>query len=121
MKTIALAGIKSPILHFIVLGTIAFLLYTHLKPADRETIRITTQTIDALIQQQESITQLAVTPERRQSIIEGHIEDEILLRKAYKRGFDKSDFRVRKRILNIMRTSLTEVTPEPSVAQLRAF
>jgi hypothetical protein len=28
---------------------------------------------------------------------------------------------VRKRILNIMRTSLSEVIPEPSVAQLRVF
>ncbi|CAB5090124.1 hypothetical protein D3OALGA1CA_853 [Olavius algarvensis associated proteobacterium Delta 3] len=113
--------LKSPILHFILLGLIAFSVYTHLNPPDRETIRITTQTIDALVQQRESIAQKAITPETRQSIIEGHIEDEVLLREAYKRGFDKNDYRVRKRILNIMRTSLTEVIPEPSVAQLRAF
>ena len=113
--------LKSPILHFILLGLIAFSAYTYLKPPDRETIHITTQTIDALVQQRESISQKAITPETRQSIIEGHIEDEVLLREAYKRGFDKNDYRVRKRILNIMRTSLTEVIPEPSMAQLRAF
>ena len=121
MKTIAVTALKSPILHFILLGIFAFVAYNHLKPPDRETIRITTQTIDALIQQRESIAQNSTTPEERQIIIEGHIEDEILLREAYKRGFDKNDYRVRKRILNIMRTSLSEVIPEPSVAQLRAF
>lgn len=113
--------VKSPVLLFILLGAAVFIVYTKLRPPDRESIRITTQTIDALVQQQESITQNPVTPEARQSIIEGYIEDEVLLREAYKRGFDKNDFRVRKRLLNVMRTSLTEVIPEPSVAQLRAF
>ena len=121
MKAMVTSVLKSPILHFVLLGAVAFVAYTHLKPADRETIRITTQTIDALIQQQQSITQNPVNPEERQTLIEGHIENEILLREAYKRGFDKNDYRVRKRILNIMRTSLSEVIPEPSVAQLRAF
>lgn len=121
MKTSARSAIKSPILHFVFLGIVAFFAYAHLKPADRETITVTTQTIDALIQQRESITQDTTTPEERQNLIEGHIEDEILLREAYNRGFDKNDYRVRKRILNIMRTSLSEVIPEPSVAQLRAF
>jgi hypothetical protein len=113
--------LKSPILHFILLGAVTFSAYTHLKPKDRETIHITTQTIDALIQQRESISQTPVTPEGREVIVQGHIEDEILLREAYKRGFDRNDYRVRKRLLNIMRTSLSEIIPEPSAAQLRAY
>ena len=121
MKPIFLVILKSPILHFIFLGVVAFVAYENLKPTNQETIQITTQTIDALVQQRESIAQTSTTPEERQMIIEGHIEDEILLREAYKRGFDKNDYRVRKRILNIMRTSLSEVIPEPSVNQLRAF
>ena len=121
IKNTILSFLKSPILHFVILGVIAFLAYEHLKPTNRETLRITTQTIDALIQQRESIVPNPVTPEERQQIIEGHIEDEVLLREAYKRGFDKNDYRVRKRLLNVMRSSLTEVIPEPSVAQLRAY
>jgi hypothetical protein len=121
MRAIVTPVLKSPILHFIILGVIAFILYEKFKLPDRETIRITAQTIDALMQQRESITRNPVTAEERKSIIEGHIEDEILLREAYKSGFDKNDYRVRKRILNIMRSSLSEVIPEPSVAQLRAF
>ena len=104
-----------------ILGVLIYAAYDHFKPPDREIIRVTTQTIDALVQQQESITQHPVTPEQRQSIVEGYIEDEVLLREAYKRDFDKNDYRVRKQLLNLMRSSLSEVIPEPSVSQLRAF
>jgi len=113
--------VKSPILHFIIMGVVAYLLYILFKPQTTETIYVTTQTIDALIQQQESITQNPMTEEEKQILIAGHIEDEILLREAYKRGLNENDYRVRKRLLNMIRSSLVEVIPEPSVAQLRTF
>ena len=121
MKNFLSSLYKSPILHFILLGTVLIVAYSNLKPPGRESIYITTQTIDALVQQQESITQHPVTPEQRQMIIENHIEEEVLLREAYKRGFDKNDYRVRKRLLNVMRTSLSEVIAKPTAAQLRTF
>ncbi len=121
MKSVQMPVIKSPILHFILLGILLFGAYTQLRPPERDTIHITTQTIDALVQQRESISQIPITPEERQSLIDGHIEDEVLLREAYQRGFDKNDFRVRKRLLQIMRASLSEVIPEPTAAQLRAY
>ena len=121
MKITVTSMLKSPILHFFVLGSVAFVAYTQLKPLDRETIKVTAQTIDALVQQRESITQNPLTSEERKELIQGHIEDEILLREAYKRGFDKNDFRVRKRLLRLMRSSLSDVIPEPSVTQLRAY
>jgi len=113
--------IKSPILHFLILGIIAFILYENLKPVDRETIKITSQTIDALIQQEEDIRLNPLSEDEKQELIEGHIEDEILLREAFKREMDKNDYRVQKRLLNMMRASLSEVVPEPSVAQLKVF
>jgi hypothetical protein len=121
MRKLLASVVKSPYLHFVFLGVMAFILYVHLKPPNREIIQITSQTIDALVQQRESITQNPVTAEERLLIIEGHVEDEVLLREAYKRDFDKNDYRVRKRILNIMRNSLSDVIPEPSVAQLRSY
>jgi len=121
MRKSIIAILKSPILHFLILGIIVFILYDRLKPEDRETINITSQTIDALIQQQEEIRQYPLTEKEKQTLIEGHIKDEILLREAFRRGMDKNDYRVRKRLLNMMRSSLTEVVPEPSVAQLKAY
>lgn len=116
-----LSIIKSPILHFLILGLAAFFLYEKFRPVDRDVINITTQTIDALVQQRENIDRNPVTPELREQIIKGHIDDEVLLREAQKRGFDNNDYRVRKRLLRVMRSSLTEVVPEPSIAQLRAY
>ena len=120
-KHIFLYILESPILHFIVIGVIAYGLYTRLKPPTLDTIHVTTQTLEALIQQQESITQNPLTDEQKQTLIEGYIEDEILLREAYKRGIHKNDYRVRKRLLTVMRASLSDEIPEPSVAQLRVF
>ena len=97
MKKIAVSVLKSPILHFILLGVVAFIAYTYLKTLDRETIRITNQTIAALVQQREPITQNPVASEEREVIIAGHIEDEALLREAYKRGFDKNDYHIQNR------------------------
>ncbi len=74
MRNIVFSVLKSPSLHFIVLGVIAFSLYSNLKPQDRETIHVTTQTMDALVQQRESITQSPITPEERWILIEGHID-----------------------------------------------
>lgn len=73
MKKIAVSVLKSPILHFILLGVVAFIAYTYLKPLDRETVRTTTQTIDALVQQRESITQNPVASEEREVIIAEYI------------------------------------------------
>ena len=115
------AILQSPVLHFLVLGLVAYIIYSNFKPGTRETITITSQTIDALIQQRESISQIAVDEEEKQSIINGFIEDEILIREANKSGQVESDGRLRRRILQIMRSSLTEVVTEPSVSQLQAF
>lgn len=121
MKLFIASVLKHPILHFLLLGAVAFMAYSHFKPAGRATITVTTQTIDALVQQRESISRNPIAPADRQALIEGYIEDEILLREAYRRGFDKNDYRVHKRILSIMRSSLSDVIPEPSTPQLRAF
>lgn len=113
--------IRSPALQFLVLGTIGYFLYVRLQPDEMETLHVTSQTINALVQQTQSISQSPVSEELRKELIESHIEEEVLIREAYKRGFDKNDFRIRRRVLALMRSSLSEVIPEPSVEQLRTF
>ena len=120
-KYIIFSLLESPLLHFIIIGVMAYGLYTRLKPPTLDTIQVTPQTLEALIQQQENITQNPLTYEQKQALLKGHIEDEILLREAYKRGIHYNDYRVRKRLLSVMRASLLDAIPEPSVAQLREF
>lgn len=113
--------LQSPILHFILVGIFLFFLYEQLKPQNREVINITSQTIDALVQQQAELQQLPVSEEQREQLVRSHIEDEVLLKVAYDQGLDKNDFRVRKRILSLVRSSLTEVVPEPTYSQMQAY
>ena len=113
--------LKSPIFHFLVLGAVLFFVYRALKPSGKESIVVTQQTVDALVQSQQELIQAELSAEDVEELIQGHIEDEILLREAYKRGVDKNDGRVRRRILQIMRSSLTEAVPDPSMAQLQVF
>ena len=113
--------LQSPIIHFLIIGTILFFIYEELKPQKKEVITVTSQTIDALVQQQTELQQLPVSEKQREQLIQSHIEDEVLLKVAYDQGFDKNDFRVRKRVLSLVRSSLTEVVPEPTYAQLQAY
>jgi hypothetical protein len=62
-----------------------------------------------------------ITDEERQAMIDSHIEDEVLMREALRRGLEKKDSRVRKRLLTVMRSTLDEQVPEPTRAELQAY
>ena len=113
--------VLSPVLHFVLLGLLLYGLYEMTIPDNRETILLTNQTIEALVKQEQNISPGPLAEARKQELIENYIDEEVLIREAYKRGLDKNDYRVRQRIVYIMRNSLSEVIPEPSNAQLRAY
>ncbi len=113
--------IRSPLLHFLALGIILFLLYDSIKPNPLEEITISSETINAVIQQQADLQRGPVSEEQRDQLILGLVEDEVLLRVGYNRGVDKNDFRVRNRMLNLVRSSLTEIAANPTYSELKAF
>lgn len=45
MKSLMASTLKSPLLHFVVLGVVAYFLYTGLRPSGLETIHGTTQDV----------------------------------------------------------------------------
>ena len=112
---------RSPILLFLFLGIVAWLVYMLLRPAPNETIIVSSQTIDALVRQQEELSQYPLDQDEIDLLIESYIEDEILINEAFKRGLVKNDYRIRKRITSMMRSSLTDNYPEPSQIQLMQF
>lgn len=115
------ALLNNSLVHFAFIGVLLYLIYSELIPADQETILIDQSTIDALIKADQEVTQMELTSERKRNLIENYIDEEVLLREAYSRELHKSDYRVRKRLLGLMRSSLAETIPEPSIAQLRAY
>ena len=117
MKTL----LNNALLHFVVIGVLLFFAYTYFLPVSQETIVVNQQTLDALIKADQELAQMELTEERKQSLIENFIDEEVLLREAYSRELYKNDYRVRKRLLALMRSSITDIIPEPSLAQLRAY
>ena len=115
--------LRDPLLLFLALGLLLFGLYTWLRPPDqaKEVISISPETIEAIVQQDELIRGRKCTPEERRNLVESHIDDEVLLREARRQGLDKTDSRVRKRLLGVMRYSLIGNVPEPTRQQLEAY
>lgn len=113
--------LNNALFHFIVIGIALFMAYTYFLADQRGQILLDQQTIETIIKADQEITQQELTEERKTSLIENFIDEEVLLREAYARELYKNDYRVRKRLLGLMRSSITEVIPEPSMAQLRAY
>ena len=113
--------IKNPLFQFVVLGIAAFFIYSLLKPEEKEEIRVTPQIVADLVAQDEALNLVKPDDERTLELIENYIQEEIMLREAFALGYHISDGRVRKRLLNLMRTSLQDQVPEPTYNQLQAF
>ena len=114
--------IREPILAFFLLGGLFYALSIAIRPAaDLETIEIRAETVRALIQQQEELLGRTLSGKEVRDVVQGYVDDEVLLREARRRGFDEDDFRVRKRLLTMMRSTLDEPVAEPSVAKLQAY
>ena len=114
--------IREPLVAFLVLGTLLYAALAALRPdRDSGVVELRPETIRALIQNDEDLTGGAVTPERQAELIQGLIDDEVLLLEARAMGYDETDPRVRQRLLSIMRTSLTQTIADPTAAQLATY
>lgn len=110
-----------PLVLFLILGAVLYGVWTWLAPQPVGTVRIEPETLRTLETRQEDLTGRALTEDERRDIREGHVDDEVLLREALRRGLQFSDFRSRQRLVRIMRGALTQTVPDPSVAQLQSY
>jgi len=112
---------REPLVWFAALGGALGVAWVLLAPANVETVRVDSETLRALEKQQEDLLGRPLTDEERQLAHESFVDEEVLLREALRRGLQWSDGRVRQRLTRIMRASMTEMVPDPSVAQLQAY
>jgi peptidyl-prolyl cis-trans isomerase C len=111
---------REPLAHFLALAALLFVAYDLLAPAEREAIVITQASIDELVRQQEELLARPLTDDERRAVTETTIDDEVLLREAYRRGLDR-DAVVRRHLVEKMRFILGEDAPEPTEAELKAY
>ena len=112
--------LKEPLVHFLALAGLLFVLQALFAGDTREVISVGTDTQEYLFQQRQDLTLQPVSEEEKQQIIEDFIEEEILVREANKRGFADGS-RIRRLLLQNMRFFIAGDLSEPSEEDLRTF
>ena len=112
--------LKEPLLHFLALAGLLFVLQAVFAGDTREVISVDADTQEYLFQQRQDLTLSPVSEEEKRQIVEDFVEEEILVREANKRGFADSS-RIRRLLLQNMRFFIAGDLPEPSEGDLRAF
>lgn len=116
--------LKEPLLHFFVLGALLFVVYqavgTSAPPP--ETIQVTQQVVDNLRAQHRRTWQRAPTVEEMESLVQGWIREEVLVREGMALGLADNDPVVRRRVSQKM-TFLAETAlpQEPTDEQLQVW
>lgn len=118
--------IREPIVHFLVLGTGLFMVYSAVKePASMIPDRIIVEETQALrlAEQFQRTWMRPPTKQELQSLANEHVKEEILYREALALGLDKNDLVIRRRLRQKMEFINEEVTDPrtPSDAELQAF
>lgn len=112
---------REPLVLFVVLGALLYGAWMALAARGEKTVRIEASALRVRETAQEELLGRPLTDEEREILREDYIDEEVLIREALERGLQWSDYRVRRRLVRIMRGSLAERVPDPSVAQLQAY
>lgn len=114
--------LEEPLIPFALIGCVLFVGYGFRKPTDEiETISISTSTVRSLETMQEELTGRPLTEAERQEVFDGYVDDEVLMREAFRRELEKKDSRVRKRLLSVMRSTLDQPIAQPTRPELEAY
>jgi parvulin-like peptidyl-prolyl isomerase len=111
---------REPLVHFLALAALLFVIYDLLLPAEQERLVIDRASVKAAVDQQAALLGRPLTEDERAAALERAIDDAVLLREAYRRGLDR-DAVVQRHLVQKMRFVLGEEVPEPSEAELRAY
>ena len=122
MRRVWQAMVDEPLILFAIIGGVLFAVHGLRKSDDLiENIEIRPTTIRALQTMQQDLAGRPLTDSERENLVQGLIEDEVLMREAFRRELEKKDSRVRKRLLSVMRSTLDQPVAAPTRAELEAY
>ena len=118
--------LREPLLHFVVLGGMIYLVFVAVSGARKapiDHIVVTPQRIDQLAAQFSSVWKRAPTRDELSALIEGDIREEVYYRDALALGLDRNDAIVRRRLRQKMEflTDTGAYLQEPSADELDAY
>jgi hypothetical protein len=116
---------KSAGLKLVVLGALCYGAHYRFAPDDGSVIELTAPVIEAVVRRQEEMVGRPLSGAEREAATESYIEEETLVREAFRRGLDRNDRRVRPMLLDHARRELLTgagyVPSTPSPGELRAY
>ena len=113
---------REPLVHFVGLGALIFALHSALAPSPRDVVEVTAATRSALTARYVSRAGHPPTEAQLDEQIARWIDEELLLRQAFRLGLDRSDTVVRGRLVEKMRFVLENAgAKEPTEQELSAW
>lgn len=120
--------LREPLVHFFVLGALIFAAYAWFGPqnsqlaSERERIVVTLGRVEQLVQVFQKTWQRPPTHAELKGLIDAYVKEEVYYREAVKRGLDRDDAVIRRRMQQKMQflSEPSDDALQPSDAQLKA-
>jgi len=117
--------LREPLLHFLLIGLLLFLVYGKVAPPSDSGPRITVDktVIAGLARQFQATWSRPPTREELTGLIDGHVRDEILYREGLALGLDRDDPIIKRRVRQKLEVLVEEEgkAGAPTDAELRAY
>jgi hypothetical protein len=114
------AAVREPILHFLVLALLLFGIQALFLRPEPERIEVDRALIDATLRERSALMLRPLTAAEREAAIAAAVDDEILLKEAYRRGLNNTPL-VRAQLLLVMRRILAGELDPPDEPTLRRY
>ena len=106
--------LREPLLHFLLLGTVLFLVYFWMNPSDGlsadNQIHVSQNDVDRFVKIFQKQWNRKPTQQEMDGLVRAHLKEEILYREALALGLEKDDTIVRRRLAQKMEFLITDVT-----------
>ena len=113
--------LREPLLQFAAAGGLLFLAHALWVPSDGKRIVVTGDIAEALARDREELLLRPLTSEERERVVSEFIDEEVLLREAYRQGLDQGDPRIRRWLIDKVEFLLDEEPEEPTAEDLDAL
>ena len=112
--------LRDPLLHFLVLAGLLFVMQAIFVGDRRQVITVDAAAQEFLFKQQEDLLLRPLSETEKAEIVQNYVEEEILVREAVSRGFTDSS-RVRTLLVQNMRFFIAGEIPDPTDEELKAW
>ncbi len=120
--------LRDPLIHFLLLGAVLFVVYHYVQPDRRaapssKQIQLTVDELAQLTVLFQSQWRRQPTPEEFRHLVENKVQEEVLYREALAMGLDKNDQIVKRRMAQKMQFLAEDVAAarEPTTAELKGW